>query len=191
MSNNLDFGQFLFSTLAGTTISAVMGLATRKKPTQTAGALPADAVPVEITGRTMEDLEFALATIQDAMQDGEKVRIQLLTDTMPAPADLDMFYATALAEGHHISSPTTKVLGDVVATELTIQKGSPALLLLIPLIPTIIVGGLITFGITRLGDITKALMPLILVTIGGIIITAAIVTRKPVVEAVARTKFLR
>ncbi len=188
-----DPGQFLFGALVGTTISVLLNIAARPKetaPLQTA-ALPANTMPLEMTGYSVGDLQFALSSMESSMKPGEKVRLQLLTDEMPTQEDLEDFYSNMVIDGHHASMPTARVVGNVFSTELVLQKGSPSLALLIPMIPTAIIAGLITFGITKLSDITRALFPLILITAGSVIILAAVLTRKPVLEAAGRTKYLR
>jgi hypothetical protein len=57
---------------------------------------------------------------------------------------------------------------------------------LIPLIAPLVITGAVVFGILKIGDITKALVPLILVTGGVVILVAVAVGREAVTEAVRK-----
>ncbi|MBU0847580.1 hypothetical protein KKH23_10380, partial [Patescibacteria group bacterium] len=85
--------------------------------------------------------------------------------------------------GFHTTRPVSKIVEGLPVVEMTLRKGSPQWAMLIPLIPTLIIGGLIAFGITRIESISKAILPLTLVAIGGVVILAGVLTRRPVMEA--------
>ncbi len=147
---------------------------------QSTKALPSGAVPVEIVGQTIDELSTGLAMMESAMTDGQKVRIELVTDTVPTGDDLAELHLSLLGNGHHISRPTTRIVDGLPVTSIVVKKGSPALALLIPFIPIAIIGGLITFAIFRIEKIANALMPILVVTFTGVIVLAVILTRKPV-----------
>ena len=141
---------------------------------------PLGKVPVELIGRTKGELASCLTMMENSIDYGQRAKLQLLTDTLPTMGDLEALYAGMLNEGFHTTKPPARLIGGIPATEMVIQKGSPAWIAIIPLLTTAIIGGLIVFGITRLESITKAIMPILLVTIGGVIVIAGVVSRGPV-----------
>jgi SNF family Na+-dependent transporter len=143
--------------------------------------------PVEMVGHNTSQLAEALTRMEDSIDYGRKAKLQLITSQMPTKADLSSFYTNLAAIGFHTSMPVAKVVDGIPCTELVIRKGSPAWAMLIPLIPTVIIGGLVAFGLVKIESITKAIMPLVLVTLGGLIILAGVVTRPSVVRAVGET----
>jgi hypothetical protein len=56
---------------------------------------------------------------------------------------------------------------------------------LIPLVVPLVITGAVVFGIFKLQDITKALVPLVLV-VGGVIVLILAVGREPVTEAIRK-----
>jgi len=143
--------------------------------------------PVEMVGHNTSQLAEALTRMEDSIDYGRKAKLQLITSQMPTREDLDSFYTNLAAIGFHTSKPMAKMVDGIPCTELVIRKGSPAWAMLIPLIPTVIIGGLVAFGLVKIESITKAIMPLVLVTLGGLIILAGVVTRPSVVRAVGET----
>lgn len=139
-------------------------------------------IPVEMVGHSVSELGNALNMMERSLASGQQARIQLLTSVMPTQDELDSFFADMRTVGFHTSRPVAKLVKGIPSTEFTLRKGSPVWSLLIPLIPVAIIGGLIVFGITRIETISKALFPLLLVTVGGIVITVALLTRRPVLE---------
>jgi hypothetical protein len=140
------------------------------------------STPVEIVGHDSGELSRALTLMEDSINYGQKARVQLLTDTLPTRAELDTLYSAMVANGFHTTKPTAKVVGGIPSITMIIRKGSPAWSLLIPLIPIGIIGGLIAFGITRIETISRALLPLMLVTVGGIVVVIGMLSRKQVME---------
>jgi hypothetical protein len=137
-------------------------------------------VPVELIGRTKGELASCLTMMENSINYGQRAKLQLMTDTLPTMEDLETLYAGMLLEGFHTTKPTARLIEGIPATEMVIRKGSPVWTAIIPLLSTAIIGGLIVFGITRLESITKALMPILLVTIGGVIVIAGVASRGPV-----------
>ena len=183
----VDPGQFLFGILFGTLISVFLGSITVREEegdmATATEALPPDAVPVEMVGQTADELSRGLSMMERTMAEGQKVRIELVTDSMPTGDDLAQFYHSLIADGHHVSRPTAKIVGGFPVTSIVMKKGSPALALLVPIIPTVLILGLITFGIFRIEKIANALMPILVVSFAGLIVLAIILTRKPVLSA--------
>jgi len=143
-------------------------------------------VPVELIGRTKGELASCLTMMENSIDYGQRAKLQLMTDTLPTMEDLEALHGNMLLAGFHTSKPTARLVEGIPATEMVIRKGSPAWIAIIPLLTTAIIGGLIVFGITRLESITKALMPILLVTIGGVIVIAGVVSRGPVGVAAGR-----
>lgn len=139
-------------------------------------------IPVEMVGHTTDELASSLYVMEDSLEEGRKAKVQLMTDQLASQQDLNLFYTRMLDAGFHTSRPVAKVVGGIPAVEFTLQKGSPIWTAIIALIPTAIIGGLIAFGITRVEALSKALLPLMLVTIGGIVVIVAMITRKPVLK---------
>lgn len=145
--------------------------------------------PIEMVGHTPTQMTEALVRMENSIDYGRKAKLQLVTSQMPTRADLDDFYANLVMSGFHTSKPVARRIQGLPCTEIVIRKGSPSWAMLIPLIPTIIIGGLVAFGLVRLDTITKAIMPILLVTIGGVIILAGVLTRPsaaPAVGAIGR-----
>jgi len=138
-----------------------------------------------IVGATVDDLEIALAAMESYLPVGGKARLELCTETMPTEEALAEFYLKATAAGFHLSYPTSRTVEGIPTTEMVLQKGSPVLLTLIPIIVPVLVIGLIAFSITRIETITKALLPILLVTFGSVIIIAGLM-RGPAERAVEK-----
>ncbi len=142
-------------------------------------------VPVEIIGSTQQELASGLMVMEGSMNVGEKARLTFCTKGLPSDEDLAAMYLEMTAIGCHVSFPTATVIEGIPTTEFVMQKGSPAWPLIIPLIIPILTIGLITFGIFKLESITKAIMPIALLTIGGVIVVAALL-RKPAEKYIER-----
>ena len=133
--------------------------------------------PVEIVGFSQSELASGLMVMEDSMDVGEKARITICTEGLPTDEDLATMYLEMMAMGCHLSYPTAQVVEGVPTTEFVLQKGSPVWALIIPLLVPLFTIGLITFGITKIETIAKALVPIILITVGGLIILAAVLAR--------------
>jgi rubrerythrin len=143
--------------------------------------------PEEIIGYTLGELGPSLNTMEASLPTGGKAKVQLCTTELPLQADLEEFYQNMLSVGLHTTRPTAYIDGGVAVTEFVLTKGSPQWEVIIPLIIPAMIIGLITFGIFKIETITKALVPILLITFGGLIVFAAVM-RKPM-EAAA-TKYL-
>ena len=142
-------------------------------------------VPREIIGCSQFDLASGLELMESSINYGEKARVTLCTEALPDEAQLADAYMGMLSTGHHVSYPTASIINNVPTTEFIIKKGSPFWPLIIPLIIPLFTIGLVTFGITKIESISKALVPIILISVGGLIVLAAIVS-KPATKYVER-----
>ncbi|MDP2729709.1 MAG: hypothetical protein Q8O55_04435 [Dehalococcoidales bacterium] len=141
--------------------------------------------PVEIVGSSQNELASALELMESGINYGESARVRLCTEGLPEAADLAQVYLDVLASGHHISYPTSTVINGIPTTEFVIRKGSPQWQLIVPLLVPLFTIGLVTFGITKIESITKALVPIILISIGGLIVLAAVLS-KPATKYIER-----
>lgn len=137
----------------------------------------------DIIGSTARELEIGLMTMEDSLDFGEMAQLDLVTDIMPVEYELSSFYTALQEAGFHTSYPKAHIQSGLPVTSIILLKGSPVWAALIPMIPIALITGLIAFGITRIEAISKALVPLLCIAFGGVIITAALITRKHVVEA--------
>lgn len=135
-------------------------------------------------GTTVQELESALNQMEDSLDYGEKAKLQIVSIEPPTKQELEEAYENLILAGFHISHPVVKVENGIPLTEIVLRKGSPVWALLIPLIPTIMVGGLIAFGIVKIEAITKAIMPILLIG-GGLLIGALALLTRPSVTRVA------
>lgn len=147
-------------------------------------------IPVEMVGHTTTQLASSLVMMESSLKEGQKAKVQLMTTELASQQDLNILYTRMLDRGFHTSQPVARVVEGIPSVEFTLRKGSPIWAALIPLIPTAIIGGLIAFGITRIEALSKALLPLMLVAVGGIVVIVAMLTRKPVLETARALKRL-
>jgi len=133
----------------------------------------------QVVGHSLQELPGALNTMEDSLAKGSKAKLELCTENMPSDEDLDELFRSATAAGFHLSHPTAKRINGVATTELVLTKGSPQWALLIPLIPTALIVGLVAFGLVRIEEISKALLPLMITGAVGLVALSLIV-RKPV-----------
>ena len=140
----------------------------------------ASAAPGQATfvGTTVDEMAMALGMMEDQLPMGGKAEISLCTDKLPEKEELVDWYLTMVAGGFHCDYPTSSVVDGVPTTTVTLKKGSPALVALIPILPTLFIVGLIAFGITQLGNISSALMPILITVVVGVV-AIAIVLAKP------------
>jgi len=142
-------------------------------------------VPVEIIGHTQGELASGLELMESGINFGESARVMLCTEGLPDEADLAQVYLDVLASGHHISYPTSTVINGIPTTKFVIRKGSPQWQLIVPLLVPLFTIGLVTFGITKIESIARALVPIILISIGGLIVLAAVLS-KPATKYIER-----
>jgi len=141
--------------------------------------------PVEIVGRTQGELASGLEMMESSINYGDKARVTFCTEVLPDEVQLAEMYLGMLSTGHHVSYPTTAVVGGIPTTEFVIKKGSPFWPLIIPILVPLFTVGLVAFGITKIETITKALVPIILISIGGLIVLAAVLS-KPATKYIER-----
>jgi len=140
---------------------------------------------LEVVGYSSSEFPGALALMEAAMEMGEKARVTICTEELPTKENLDLIHLGMLAEGCHLSKPTARLVQGIPTTEFVLRKGSPQWQIIIPILVPLFTIGLIAFGITKLETISKALMPIILVS-GGLLIILAVTLRKPVEKYIER-----
>jgi len=123
--------------------------------------------------------------MESSINYGDKARVTLCTEVLPDETQLAEMYLGMLSTGHHVSYPTCAVVDGVPTTEFVIKKGSPFWPLIIPLIVPVLTLGLVTFGIFKIDTIVKALVPIILISVGGLIVLAAVLS-KPATKYIER-----
>lgn len=133
---------------------------------------------MEIVGYSVNDLRVALDAMEESIPAGAKASLKLYTDRMPTDEDLAEAFLQMTTAGFHISYPTARLVEGVPSTQFVLTKGSPQWSLLVPLIPTLFIVGLIAFGITRIEAIGRALLPIFITAVVGIIAIAGLM-RKP------------
>lgn len=139
----------------------------------------------EIIGRSLDDFPKALALMESSIDVGQKVRVQICTEALPAHEDLENLYWGMKASGCHASKPAARLIEGIHTTEFVLQKGSPAWAVIVPLIVPLAIIGLITFGLVRIETIARALLPLMGLTVGGLIILA-VALRGPAIKYAER-----
>ena len=149
-----------------------------------------ELAPLEIIGYTQAELASGLELMESSINFGDSARVTLCTEALPDEVKLADMYLGMLSTGHHVSYPTASTVNGIPTTEFVIRKGSPFWPLIIPLLVPIATIGLIAWGITKVGDISKAILPIILVSLGGLIVLAAVLS-KPATKYIERGgKFL-
>jgi len=132
----------------------------------------------ELVGYTVDDMALALNAVENSLPIGGKAILRICSSSMPTEQELmDMFYDATL-HGFHLEYPKSRIDSNIAVTEIVLEKGSPQWGLLIPMIPTILIVGLIVFGIVQIEAIGRALGPLIIAGVVGLVAVALIV-RKP------------
>lgn len=146
-------------------------------PVKTTGA---SAAPTQTSfvGTSLSELAVALGMMEDQLSMGGKAEISLCTDKLPEEEELADWYLTMVDGGFHCDYPTASVVDGVPTTTVTLKKGSPALVALIPILPTLFIVGLVAFGITQLGNISSALLPILITVVVGAV-AVAIILAKP------------
>jgi len=132
----------------------------------------------EVIGHSMGELATALEAMETSIDFGESARVTLCTESLPADELLENLFLDMVATGCHVSQPTASMVDGIPTTEFVVRKGSPAWAALIPLLIPLGTVGLVAFGLAKIETISKALMPLMLVTVGGLIVVVALL-RKP------------
>jgi hypothetical protein len=128
----------------------------------------------QLIGYTVDDLRLSLDAMEDSLPSGGKASLQLCTERMPTEEELAEAYLQMTAAGFHLSYPTASLVEGVPTTQLVLTKGSPQWSLLIPIVPTLFVVGLIAFGITRIEAIGKAILPIFITAVVGLVAIAGL-----------------
>lgn len=132
----------------------------------------------EIVGYSASELPAALSAFESRLNVGEKARIILVSTNYLTQEEIDRFSADLLSAGFHSSPVVQEKCDNFSSVSFVLAKGSPEWQLLVPMIPTILIVGLIAFGIIKIETITKAILPVILVA-GGLTIIALALIRQP------------
>ena len=139
----------------------------------------------ELTGHSIEELGQRLQELESSMRVGQKARVTLCTDTLKTMAELNEMYSGMLATGSHVSRPICRVISGIPTTQFSITKGSPALIAIIPILVPLFTIGLIAFGVARIGEISKALLPLVITVVLGVI-GIGLILRAPATKYIER-----
>ncbi len=148
-------------------------------------ALSTGLSPMEIIGYTPAELASGLELMESSINYGENARVALCTEALPDEAELAEMYLGIISSGHHVSYPTAIVVNGIPTTQFVIRKGSPQWQLIVPLLIPLFTIGLVVFGITKIESISKALVPIILISVGGLIVLAAVLS-KPATKYIER-----
>jgi hypothetical protein len=145
-----------------------------------------------IIGSSFSELGPELNRMEDSLEVGGKARLEIVTYDLPSEYDLESIYEEAVNIGMHLTRPKARIVEGLSVTSMVLTKGSPMWAALIPLLVPLGVIGLITFGITQIETISKALLPLILAS-GGLTVIALGIMRKPAERAaeVVAAKYAR
>jgi len=172
---------FIFSTAIGALTSLLINVAAR--PTETEGRYPMEVA--EIVGYSREDLATALEVMESTIDMGQKARITICTEGMPTEEELDYMFLGMVETGCHLTRPTAALVEGIPTTEFVLQKGSPQWQIIIPILVPLFTIGLIAFGIMKIETISQALLPILIVSVIGII-GIAIIVRGPAVKYIER-----
>ncbi|GAI94966.1 unnamed protein product [marine sediment metagenome] len=132
----------------------------------------------QVVGYSLQDLQVALNTMEESLPEGGKAKLEICTEALPTEEDLATAYLNMAGAGFHTSYPSARIVQGVPTTQFSLQKGSPQWALLIPLLPTALIVGLIAFGLVRIEEISKALLPLMITGAVGLV-GVALIVRKP------------
>ena len=147
----------------------------------------------EIIGTTPGELADALNQMEDSLKVGGKALARIYSTNAFSADQLTTVQDEMIDLGFHLDGPITQTLGEVNKVEMRLIKGSPqwAALLSVPVIMTVLIGGLLVFGIMNIETITKAILPITLILVGGAIAGLALM-RKPAATAaeLAAKKYL-
>jgi len=132
---------------------------------------------VEIVGYSKEYLATALEVMESNIDFGEKARITICTEGMPTEEELDYMFLGMVETGCHVSRPIAGLVEGIPTTEFVLQKGSPQWQVIIPILIPFFTILLIAFGITKIEAMSKALVPIILISIGGLVVLAAVLAK--------------
>lgn len=136
--------------------------------------ISANRPPEQIVGYDTNDLKIALDTMEQSISDGGKVNVELYTNRLATEEELAEAFLIMTANGSHVSYPIARVVEGVPVTSFELQKGSPAFAAIIPLIVPVLTVGLIFFVVTKIETVAKALLPILILGVAGIVVLAGI-----------------
>lgn len=136
--------------------------------------LSADVTPGQIIGYTTDDLTVALDAMEQTVPDGGKVKLELYTDRIPTEEALAESFLKMTAAGIHVSYPVAQRVEGVPITTIELKKGSPAFAAVVPLIVPVLTIGLIFFVVTKIETVAKAILPILILGVAGIVVLAGI-----------------
>jgi len=150
------------------------------------------SIPSTIVGSTVEEMRIALEEMEAAIPLGGKVNLEICSLNLPTDEELASMYINLATSGFHTSYPTVGLVQGIPTTSIVLQKGSPALVAVIPLIIPALIIGLIAFSIARIESISRALLPIAIVGVVGVLILAGIARSERLGSQVvgAGTKYL-
>jgi len=148
----------------------------------------------EIVGTTPGELADALNQMEDSLKVGGKALAKIYSTNALSASQLTEVQDEMINLGFHLDGPITQTLGEVNKVEMRLIKGSPqwAVLLSLPVIMTVLIGGLLVFGIMNIETITKAILPITLILVGGLIAGLALMRKPAAVAAeLAAKKYIK
>lgn len=141
---------------------------------------------MELIGTSIGELQVALDTIEDEVSYGDAIILELVGTNGLTQSELDALYKDLATHGFHFSGNITQThITPLYSLRVPIKKGSPQWAMLIGFIPLIVISGMIAFGIMKIEQISKAILPLILAT-GGLVIIAIALTREPAMRLIEK-----
>jgi len=142
---------------------------------------------MELKGYSSAELGPALNAMESNLAIGQAAVISLVGTNHLTQEGLTKFRADIEAGGFHLAGKLSQTKqGEVYEVKIPLKKGSPQWALLVPMIPLVILAGLIVFGIMSLGAITKAILPLIIAIGGFSIVAIGLIQAPKIAEAVRR-----
>jgi len=139
-----------------------------------------------VSGFYAEDLPSSLNSLEDSIAIGEAAYVTLVSTNGITMSEVDALDAKLAENGFHLVDKIAIInKGDLCALSIPLRKGSPQWALLVPLIPVLFIGGLIAFSIVKIGDITRAILPVI-IAVGVFGIAAIWMIRQPATEYIRK-----
>jgi hypothetical protein len=140
-----------------------------------------------LIGHTSEELASDAEKLGALLKGNQGLQIEICTEGIPTAEDLAQMVINADQQGYIISMPCFRMVNGIPTTafvikpKLTTAGGMTtgfAWAALIPVIVPLATIGIIAYGITQIGDISKAIIPILLI-VGGIAIAGIALLRQP------------
>ena len=144
----------------------------------------------EIVGFTLDQLATDIEALEQYIAGGGALQLNICTEDIPTEADLASLVLNAEQAGFAMTFPEVSLQSGVPTTSFTLSGSTPRSnylgagiptgqwQVLIPLLTPLATIGIIAYGITKVGDISKAIMPILLVA-GGIMVVSIALLRRP------------